>query len=411
MFSSLRFLSYSILLISIYSIIQWSYLFNTPLNNTYLWWFLQFLILYNFYRLRSISINREKTIAVFLAYSIISFLYGIYMAENYLHYKYLVRNLLTYLIPLCVYTFINPQHLYSVLRLWFKKIWILLLLLFPFLYSDAWGNILTPFFFLILFFRDLPFKWKIFTIFAFIITFTLGWASRSCIIRLSVAFIIGAIYVFDFGKYFITKYRTLIYTFFLTLPIISFILAATGMFNVFKIDEEFELSKQYELLQTDKERGGTLLDDTRTLLYKEVIKAAIDDKCIVFGHSLARGYYAPMVADFIVENTGGMLKGERIGCEVLILNIFTYMGIVGVILFMMIIMKSVYLALFKSNNDYVKVIALFLLFRWIYSWIEELQTFSITYITIWLMIAICFSNKFRDMSDKEFKRWFLAILK
>lgn len=147
MYNSIKFLSYSILLISIYSVIQWSALFNTILNNTFFWWLLQALILYNFYILKNKSTKRIQILKVFLIYVIISFLYGIYMSNNYWHYKNLIRNFMVYLMPLCVYAFINPQHLYIVLKIWFKKAWIVLLCLSPFLYSDAWGNFLTPFVF------------------------------------------------------------------------------------------------------------------------------------------------------------------------------------------------------------------------------------------------------------------------
>lgn len=410
MYNSIKFLSYSILLISIYSVIQWSALFNTILNNTFFWWLLQALILYNFYILKNKSTKRIQILKVFLIYVIISFLYGIYMSNNYWHYKNLIRNFMVYLMPLCVYAFINPQHLYIVLKIWFKKAWIVLLCLSPFLYSDAWGNFLTPFCLLALFFFQLPTKWKIATIIAFIITFTLDWASRSCTIRFSIAFLICLLFSWGVSKVLIMKYRKIIFTILSFTPIIFFTLAVNGVFNIFQIDKELGLSEQYTIFQSDKE-NNSMLDDTRTLVYAEVLNDAQKNNYIIQGHSLARGYYSPIFNEFINKNSDGLLKGERAACEVCILNIFTYMGIIGVIFYMLIFIKSTYMAMFKSNNDYVKAIAIFVLFRWIYSWVEELSSFNITYLTIWIMIAICFSPYFRKMSNLEFKKWFYSILK
>lgn len=410
MYNSIKFLSYSILLISIYSVIQWSALLNTALNNTFFWWLLQALILYNFYTLKNKSAKRIQTLKLFFIYVIISFLYGIYMAHNYWHYKNLIRNLMIYLMPLCIYAFINPRQLYLVLKIWFKKAWIILLCLSPFLYSDAWGNFLTPFCFLALFFSQLPTKWKIVTISAFIITFTLGWASRSCTIRFSIAFLIGLLFSWGLTRSLIIKYKKQLFTILVFTPIILFSLAISGIFNIFQIDEELKLSDQYQMFQSNED-NNSILDDTRTLVYTEVLNDAQKNNYIIQGHSLARGYYSPIFNDFINKNSDGLLKGERAACEVCILNVFTYMGIIGVILYMSIFIKSTYIAMFKSNNDYVKVIAIFVLFRWIYSWIEELSSFNISYLSLWIMVAICFSPYFRKMSNSEFKNWFHSILK
>lgn len=411
MYGSLKFLSYSILLISVYSVIQWSSLFYTVLNNTFIWWMLQAVILYNFYTFNKKSVKKENTLNLYIAYVIISFIYGIYMSENYWHYKSLIRNFMIYLMPLCIYVFINPKYLHLVLKIWFKKAWIVLLCLAPFLYSDAWGNFLTPFCILALCFSDLSVKWKIIVIIAFIITFTLGWASRSCTIRFSVSLIIGTLFYFQYTKSLIMRFKKLIFSLLILAPIFFFVLAATNVFNIFRIDEELDLSNKYEIFNSNKEESGSVLDDTRTLVYIEVLEDALKNNYVVQGHSLARGYYSPMFNEFIDQNSGGLLKGERAACEVSILNIFTYMGILGVVLYMSIFIKSTYLAIFNSNNDYVKAIALFVLFRWIYSWVEELSTFNITYLTLWIMIAICYSSYFRRMSNIEFKGWLNSIIR
>lgn len=405
---SIRFLSYSILLISVYSVLQWSSLSATVLNNTFCWWFLQALILYNFYKFREI---KEKVLSIFLVYVVLSFLYGLYMAENYWHYKFLVRNLMIYLMPMSIYVFVYPSRVQSVLRVWFKKALILLICISPFIYSDAWGNYLTPFCLFALFYHLLPHKWRCITILAFILTFTLGWTSRSCTIRFSAAFIIGVLFIWKNSRNVIWGHIKKIYVVLSLIPVVFFILATTNVFNILNVDKELGLSQKYEIFQSDKEANGSVLEDTRTLVYIEVLNSALQNHYIVQGHSLARGYECVMFNDDINEVAGGALKGERPASETCILNIFTYMGIIGVVLYMLIFFKSTFLAIFHSNNNYIKVIALFVLFRWIYSWVEELAFFNITYLMLWIMVAMCFSPYFRRMTNEEFKCWFKAILK
>lgn len=67
MLNSVKFLSYSILLISVYSVLQWSSLSMTIVNNTFFWWLLQALILYNFYKIGNREIKNKK-VSLFLIY-------------------------------------------------------------------------------------------------------------------------------------------------------------------------------------------------------------------------------------------------------------------------------------------------------------------------------------------------------
>ena len=141
------------------------------------------------------------------------------------------------------------------------------------------------------------------------------------------------------------------------------------------------------------------------------MNSALQNHYIIQGHSLARGYDSIMFGEALNEAMGNQFRGERPASETCILNVFTYMGIIGVILYMLIFMRSTFLAIFHSNNNYIKIIALFVLFRWIYSWIEELAFFNITYLMLWIMVAMCFSPYFRMMTNKDFKCWFKTIIK
>ena len=62
------------------------------------------------------------------------------------------------------------------------------------------------------------------------------------------------------------------------------------------------------------------------------------------------------------------------------------------------------------NNSYIKFLGVFVAFRWALGWIEDINLFFIQSIILWMLIAMCMSEKFRKMSDAEFRMWFLKCL-
>ena len=68
-----------------------------------------------------------------------------------------------------------------------------------------------------------------------------------------------------------------------------------------------------------------------------------------------------------------------------------------------------YRAVYYSNNQYVRYIGIMVAFNWALGWIENTTGFNIMNLTIWIMISICLSSKFRSMNDVEFKLWFDSL--
>ena len=104
------------------------------------------------------------------------------------------------------------------------------------------------------------------------------------------------------------------------------------------------------------------------------------------------------------------ILNERGGCEVSILNIYTYIGLIGVIIYYLIFYSSSYLAIYKSNNIYIKLLGVFITFRWLYAWVEDFNNFDINYVMIWFMIGMCYSTQFRNMNNCQFKKWVISTL-
>jgi len=59
---------------------------------------------------------------------------------------------------------------------------------------------------------------------------------------------------------------------------------------------------------------------------------------------------------------------------------------------------------------YIKLIGIFIIFRWLYGWVEDFNNFDINYIMIWFMIGMCYSVRFRKMNDYQFKKWIISTL-
>jgi len=89
--------------------------------------------------------------------------------------------------------------------------------------------------------------------------------------------------------------------------------------------------------------------------------------------------------------------------------VFTWTGIVGVILYFLIFFKATYLAIYKSKSRIMKIIGLYLSFRWAYTWVEDFSMFNLSYFFLWVVIGMCLSQDFREMSDQEFKNWVRGI--
>ena len=63
----------------------------------------------------------------------------------------------------------------------------------------------------------------------------------------------------------------------------------------------------------------------------------------------------------------------------------------------------VYMGLKKTNNRYTPILALYVAFYWAFSWVENVQVFSMFYIYSIIIMAMCMSPEFREMDDDEFR--------
>lgn len=152
-------------------------------------------------------------------------------------------------------------------------------------------------------------------------------------------------------------------------------------------------------------RAEDLSVDTRTFIFEEVATSALRHNYLIWGRTPARGNDSRVFG--YASETG---KNERHSNEVCHPNVFTWLGIIGLLLYSFIYFQSSYLAFFKSRSIYMKLLGLFIAFRWAFGWIEDFNRFDIANISLWILIAMGFSKQFRQMDNLRFKRWLYNTL-
>jgi len=377
------------------------------------WTFISVVMIFTIFLLKPKYFNKEDLsllwpVRLYLVLNMISIVRGLFIAENYWEWKNLASTALIMMVPLFVYVSTNKEFVQQIIRFWLKYALILFFLFIPFvIQSDFYGRYLVVIMFLLLFSPILPFQWKVIVLFFTFLVFAAGLDARSNIIRFSMSGLLGSLYYF---KIFIKEWMfKILHAVFMGLPIVLLILGILNIFNVFKMNQYIKGNYTVAAYENGKVQKQSLTSDTRTFLYVENIKSALKHDYVLQGRTPANGYDSDWFGDYLkwTLHTG---KKQRFSSEVSILNVFLWTGLIGVILYFLVFLRASYLAIYKSNSFFMKVIGLFIAFRWSYAFVEDFTNFGIAYIFLWIIISMCYSTEFRKMNDEEFKEWILGLL-
>lgn len=407
-----RMFSFTIILITVYSVLPYpkseGNIIST-LNNTTVWWVVLTLIIMIFWQAKRVyrfenQYTDLKFVNYYLLWNLFEIIRGVFIAETYWDWKGLIGNTFALLIPLVVYGGSGNVEFQRILRRYIQ-IGLPLFCVFVFLIStDAYGFFLVPISFLTFFFPFLTTRWKVAVLLcAFVVIFS-NLGARSNVIKFLVPFIL--LFIF-YGRNWLSK-RTLEFgrIIFVVLPFFFFTLATTGIFNVFDISSYIKGDYVEKTINKNgDEDNQDLTADTRTFIYLEVLQTAYKYDTWILGRSPARGNETEWFAD-LSEITG---RKERLSNEVAILNIFTWTGLVGVLLYFLVFYSASHLAVNRSRNDISKMLGIYVAFRWGYSWVEDINNFSLSNLFLWLMLGICLSKTFRDMTNKDVELWIRGV--
>ena len=397
-----------IILLTPVSVNQWS---EFPISNTTANWILYSVLLFLFISGKKyyFNINNNENFVFIKLYTfwvVICSLRGLIESEYYWDYKSLMNAGFALMLVFSIYVFSSPFVLRYILNKWIYIALPLFLIFVFFIASESFGFYLILISLIALFLPVLNVKWKIliFGISLFIIL--IDFDARSNVIKFLVPVLLS--YMIHFKKTVNSNYFKLVSKLLFIAPIVLLLFALTGFFNIFKLDEYVTGEYSQKKIVAGEYREINLKVDTRTFIYEEVINSALKNNYVLFGRTPARGYDSNYFGEHAAEELGTG-RYERYNNEVSILNIFTWTGMTGVVLYFFLFYKAASLALYKSNNVFVKIIGMYVSFRWAYAWIEDFNRFDIMNIMLWMVIALCYSKQFRDMSDKEFTIWVKSI--
>ena len=142
------------------------------------------------------------------------------------------------------------------------------------------------------------------------------------------------------------------------------------------------------------ERGGT---DSRSLVESYFWNDLTSSLDLIVGRGLNGSYYCPM------SENGNWLY-YRTSIETGYCHIILTGGLISLILYVIIMLRSAYLGFFRSNNMFAKAFSIYILSYLFYLIPFGIPAFSMTYLICWLGVSMCHSLEFRKLSNYEVKQ-------
>lgn len=184
------------------------------------------------------------------------------------------------------------------------------------------------------------------------------------------------------------------------IPIIFGFLAFKGSFNVF----EYMNGITYTISNDDR----SLLTDSRSSIYEDVFGELKRDDRYTFGLG-CNGKTETSLSSLTYADYESIYKYGRPGTESGMLNYIQYGGMLGCLLYSLLLIFAAYKAIFKSNNSFMLLLGLFVAFKFLYSFIEDQIMYNAHSFYIFLWIGMCYNKSFRQKSDFEMKNYFNKI--
>lgn len=403
-------LSVLIIITTYISVDQWSEISLGPPVVQWPIFFLSFYCIFRIYKFKYRNDPNQKgasrsILMIYLLWVTVSALRGlIFQAEFYWDYKELIQNTACLLLPSLIFVIYFPSYAQAIIYRWMRYALPLFLIFFFLIDAAAYCRYLSIILLMGCFIPAMIRKWKVFFICLLIFLFFADFTARSQMIEAMMCFVIS--FSYPFVKRCSHMFLKLVHNSIYLLPFILFSLAVSGVFNIFNM-EEYLSDIQVQNTSGDDE---SLIADSRTMIYQEVLLSAINNNYVLFGRTPARGYDSMQFGGGDSKVYDTTKRFERYESEVLHPNVFTWLGLIGVILYSLIYLKSSYNAVLRSNNSYVKLLGLYVAFRWMYGWVEDYNRWDIMNISLWMMISICYSPYFRRMTNEEMKQWVRGCL-
>ena len=336
---------------------------------------------------------------LWLFINLISLVIGFFTAKDYWDWKFIFLSSISFSLISLAFFVGNNLYLAKI------SFGFVLKILFPFgfllipislLVADQmYSRIMIPVSLFMLFIPFVKFKWGILIVLVAFTSMFMSFGFRTNLIKTGLSLLFLLIY-YRRNIFSVAILKVLQISLFI-IPIVLVVLAALGNYNFFA---DLEKNNKSELKTTKNGQETNLLGDTRTFLYQEVLLSLANSGNYILGEGAA-GKYQSKYFDYFGDNRG------RYGSEVGILNILLYDGIVGVVIYFLLLFSVSYIAIARSNNYLSKMLGLFIASRFLLSFIEEFTQYDINFYFFWIAIGLVSSTQFRAMSDQQLKTYFL----
>jgi len=331
-----------------------------------------------------------------LFWNLVSLVRGSFFAVDYWDWKAILLNSMAFsLIPLAFFLGKNISSAGTIFRFVLKYLFPLGFLIIPLSLitsHELYSRLMIPVGLFIVFIPFLKFRWKFLVILVAVTSIFVAIEFRTNIIKIAFSVVLLLVYYF---RNFIRKNWLLLAQFCLfAVPLVLFNLAVTNQYNIFKEilgDEGYMIDNEGQLEQN-------FMADTRTGLYVDVLSSLSQSENWLLGEG-AGGKYQTERFDYLGDGRG------RYGSEVGILNILLYHGIIGVVIYFLLLFSVSFIAIKRSNNILAKMLGLFIAFRWTYAFIEEFTQYDLNFYFFWIVMGLVSSASFREMNDDEIRNY------
>jgi hypothetical protein len=338
----------------------------------------------------------------FLVWNIFTIIRGLFLAADYWDWKFLLLSSMPFfLIPLAFFlgnNFYLARLIFKYILKYFFTFGFLLIPLAIATNRELYSRLMIPVSIFILFIPYLKPKWRKLILLVAIVSILVVIDFRTNIIKTTISLLILLLYYFR--KYVLKSWIKVIHIVIFALPLLLLYLGTSDQYNIFANTSQ---NNNYSIKAQKGDLGNeNLAADTRTFLYVEVLTSLVKNGTLLIGEG-ASGKYKSDYFDIFADHRG------RYGSEVGFLNVLLYSGIVGVIIYFLILFLSSYYAINNSNNFLCKMLGLLIAGKWLLFFIEEFTTFDLNMLFTWVLIGLVCTREFRLMTDGDLKTFFKVL--
>jgi hypothetical protein len=352
------------------------------------------------------NLDAQWFLKAFFFYGIIVLIRGVFDAHTNLDYTSLlyIGMTLSVFLPLSI-QFAGFNATIKTVVITFFKIGIFLaaILYFMPLNSGPFGfnTNMNPILFMLILSPFLREKIRYLIYCIVIVSFFNDFSNRAFLINTIIALLILVTYVFRKKKAMLLFLKIVRYVLFI-IPIAAFILGITGIFNIFKIGDYLP---EISLTETKKDATQDVFVDSRTAIYIDVLQQLKTDNAFLFGFG-GVGKTKTSLSDAQNADYDIIYKEGRRDTESSMLNYIQKGGILGGSLYFLLLFQASYYGLCKSKNWFCVMLGVWVAYKFLFSFIEDPMSFSVSSMFLFFSIGLCLNKNFRAMTDKEITKFF-----